>query len=46
MQLLGFRRRMLAAVAGAAMSLAGAAQAGPPFLTDDPEPVDLGHWEV
>lgn len=20
--------------------------AGPPFLTDDPEPVDLGHWEV
>jgi hypothetical protein len=22
------------------------ARAGPPFLTDDPEPVDLGHWEV
>jgi hypothetical protein len=20
--------------------------AGPPFITDDPEPVDLGHWEV
>jgi hypothetical protein len=20
--------------------------AGPPFLTDDPEPVDLGHWEI
>jgi len=20
--------------------------AGPPFVTDDPEPVDLGHWEV
>jgi subtilisin family serine protease len=20
--------------------------AGPPFRTDDPEPVDLGHWEV
>ena len=22
------------------------AQAGPPFRTDDPEPVELGHWEV
>jgi hypothetical protein len=22
-----------------------AALAGPPFLTDDPEPVELGHWE-
>ena len=21
-------------------------RAGPPFLTDDPEPVDLGHWEL
>ena len=21
-------------------------RAGPPFLTDDPEPVDLNHWEV
>ena len=20
--------------------------AGPPFITDDPEPVDLGHWEI
>jgi hypothetical protein len=20
--------------------------AGPPFLTDDPEPVELGHWEI
>lgn len=25
---------------------AGAAKAGPPFITDDPEPVDLHHWEV
>lgn len=25
---------------------AGAATAGPPFITDDPEPVDLHHWEV
>ena len=23
-----------------------AALAGPPFLTDDPEPVDNGHWEI
>ena len=28
------------------LSMDGAAKAGPPFLTDDPEPVDLGHWEV
>jgi hypothetical protein len=25
---------------------AGVAQAGPPFITDDPEPVDYQHWEV
>jgi hypothetical protein len=24
----------------------GSAWAGPPFITDDPEPVDLEHWEV
>ncbi len=24
----------------------GRARAGPPFLTDDPEPVAAGHWEV
>jgi len=23
-----------------------AANAGPPFLTDDPEPTELGHWEI
>jgi hypothetical protein len=23
-----------------------AASAGPPFLTDDPEPTDFGHWEI
>ena len=28
------------------LTLAGPAFAGPPFITDDPEPVDLGHWEV
>lgn len=26
--------------------LATAAQAGPPFLTDDPEPTETGHWEI
>ena len=29
-----------------AASTAGATRAGPPFLTDDPEPVDLDHWEL
>jgi len=24
----------------------GAARAGPPFVTDDPEPTDTGHWEI
>ena len=23
-----------------------AAVAGPPFLTDDPQPTDTGHWEI
>lgn len=27
-------------------TMPGQAWAGPPFETDDPEPVDLGHWEV
>ena len=26
--------------------LASAAHAGPPFLTDDPEPTETGHWEI
>jgi hypothetical protein len=32
----------------AAVTLAASerALAGPPFMTDDPEPVDYGHWEV
>jgi hypothetical protein len=36
----------LAAVALAALLLPSAAYAGPPFLTDDPEPTDTGHWEI
>ncbi|MFL6846697.1 MAG: hypothetical protein ACJ8ER_17670 [Allosphingosinicella sp.] len=30
----------------ALLLLPAAAQAGPPFLTDDPEPTDTGHWEI
>ena len=29
-----------------ALAAAGPAWAGPPFVTDDPEPTDLGHWEI
>lgn len=29
----------------AALIAASALHAGPPFLTDDPDPVDLNHWE-
>ncbi|MGH6956171.1 MAG: hypothetical protein ACREEW_05850 [Caulobacteraceae bacterium] len=35
---------LAAMVASLAVSLP--ARAGPPFITDDPEPVELGHWEV
>ena len=30
----------------AGLLLPGAALAGPPFMTDDPEPTDPGHWEI
>lgn len=30
----------------AAALLPATARAGPPFLTDDPEPTDTGHWEI
>jgi hypothetical protein len=40
-------RRAAALVMGLHTALvAGPAVAGPPYLTDDPEPVALGHWEV
>ena len=32
--------------AGAAALWTGAALAGPPYATDDPEPTDTGHWEI
>ncbi|HEU0218201.1 MAG TPA: hypothetical protein VFQ90_16200 [Stellaceae bacterium] len=31
---------------GATLLMAVPAEAGPPFRTDDPEPVELGHWEI
>lgn len=36
--------RLLAGVAAVVCSQRAAA--GPPFLTDDPEPTDTGHWEI
>jgi hypothetical protein len=35
----------LCALAGLSLCLMPAAQAGPPFVTDDPEPVEYKHWE-
>jgi hypothetical protein len=35
-----------AALALVALLTASPAWAGPPFLTDDPEPTDTGHWEI
>ncbi|WP_375393165.1 hypothetical protein [uncultured Sphingomonas sp.] len=34
------------ALAGLLAAMPAPAFAGPPFLTDDPEPTDLGHWEI
>lgn len=34
------------ALAAALSLLAAATHAGPPFVTDDPDPVDDGHWEI
>ena len=41
------KRVRRASLGGAALKLAATpAIAGPPFITDDPEPVELGHWEA
>ena len=37
--------RLRALVVAAAL-VPATAHAGPPFLTDDPEPTDTGHWEI
>jgi len=31
---------------GLVLAVAGAAVAGPPYVTDDPAPTDRGHWEI
>jgi hypothetical protein len=45
-----FRRNLArsaaACLAAAALTASPPSWAGPPFITDDPEPVELGHWEV
>jgi hypothetical protein len=38
--------RLVSALAVLTRIIASPAWAGPPFLTDDPEPVELAHWEV
>jgi hypothetical protein len=41
------RSRLARGAAGlAAGGWAAAAAAGPPYVTDDPEPTDLGNWEI
>ncbi len=39
-------RRVVRVVVLVALAVASPAGAGPPFLTDDPEPVEPGHWEA
>lgn len=39
-------RRLPGASLTAFLLLSSAASAGPPYLTDDPEPVDYRHWEI
>ena len=38
-------RRLSAIAALTILGIAGTAYGGPPFVTDDPEPVDYHHWE-
>lgn len=42
----GRRTRRLLIALGTALACAAPAAAGPPYVTDDPEPTALGHWEV
>jgi hypothetical protein len=41
----GRRATIVAALIFSSTLAGNEASAGPPFLTDDPAPVDLGHWE-
>ena len=47
-RVMAVRVRLLVSAAAFAASLcfAAPAVAGPPFITDDPEPTDEGHWEI
>jgi hypothetical protein len=38
--------KIISSALGLSLVLSGRLWAGPPFLTDDPEPVDLHHWEA
>jgi hypothetical protein len=38
--------RLAGAASVLTLGAAQAAHAGPPFLTDDPEPTETGHWEI
>jgi hypothetical protein len=38
--------RIIGLAASVTLILATRTFAGPPFLTDDPEPVDFQHWEA
>lgn len=38
--------RRLGSVVGLCALAAAPAVAGPPYLTDDPQPTDTGHWEI
>jgi len=40
------RRAGIPLILTAAVGWAGSAVAGPPYLSDDPEPTDPGHWEI
>ena len=39
------RQSLVASLAILGLTFAGTAYGGPPFVTDDPEPVDYQHWE-
>src|SRR5579863_6691086 len=45
-QVMAFGHALAAASLLSCAFAAAPAWAGPPFETDDPEPVELGHWEI